>query len=436
MDKVTYLTCIRFSFQLLLAELFFLYDYPKQEHFFRRIFCSSVVYATITGLLFYLLKYMIPPNEVLDIAFWLGLFFLTMGGIYFCYDLTFTELLFIGISGYALQHIAFLIAEIIKYIFHIHPESISVFWDNLIFRILIYIAVDIIVYCTIIRKNQNKLEIKDKDIRMIIIMFATLTSTIILSSLSGSSRFNPNGNLIIYQLYSLLCASLIIYIEYYLFRENRLKHDNEIMEQLFQLSDVQMRTSKEAIDIINIKCHDLKYQMRMLENLDDKNDRKEYIDELKNAVSIYDATYQTGNDALDYILREKTLLCNEYQIAFSCIADGTLLSFMQSPDTYALIGNALDNAIECVKKEAPGIRIISLKISRFHNMVSIHLENTCTQPPQFQDGIPLTTKGDTAHHGFGVRSIRSIVTKYSGQMRMKAENHKFYLDLLFSSVGE
>lgn len=34
-------------------------------------------------------------------------------------------------------------------------------------------------------------------------------------------------------------------------------------------------------------------------------------------MSIYDAVYHTGNTALDFVLREKALRCQEYEIKFS-----------------------------------------------------------------------------------------------------------------------
>ena len=54
------------------------------------------------------------------------------------------------------------------------------------------------------------------------------------------------------------------------------------------------------MDIINIKCHDLKHQIGMLENMD-SSERKEAIKELQRAVIIYDSIIKTGNDTLDLI---------------------------------------------------------------------------------------------------------------------------------------
>ena len=99
--------------------------------------------------------------------------------------------------------------------------------------------------------------------------------------------------------------------------------------------------SAETIAIINAKCHDLKHQIMMLEKIDDKEARKAYISELENAVAIYDTSAETGNDALDIIISEKSLLCERDNIAFSYLVDGAKLSFISSTDIAAFIRQRL-----------------------------------------------------------------------------------------------
>ena len=82
-------------------------------------------------------------------------------------------------------------------------------------------------------------------------------------------------------------------------------------------------------------------------------------------MAIYDNIYQTGNDALDLVLTEKSLLCDEYNIKLSSMIDGAALDFMNTTDVYALFGNLLDNAIESVMKEPDEEkRIISVQMAK------------------------------------------------------------------------
>lgn len=108
---------------------------------------------------------------------------------------------------------------------------------------------------------------------------------------------------------------------------------------------------------------------------------------------------------------------------------------MHAPDIYSLFGNILDNAIESAQKEKnPDNRLISFRVNRQGGMVHIHAENTCTDEPLFQDGLPVTTKTDKNNHGYGVRSIRYIVEKYQGEFLMRVREGKFVLDILVADV--
>lgn len=225
---------------------------------------------------------------------------------------------------------------------------------------------------------------------------------------------------------------LAIFMAFYMSRQNRILHENEIMETMLHNMREQQWLSRESINIINIKCHDLKYRISKISRIEDAKDQKEYIEGVRNALAIYDNIFQTGNDALDLVLTEKSLLCNEHQIKLSSMVDGSVLNFMNTTDVYALFGNLMDNAMESVLKESDvEKRIISLTVSRRNNGAYIHMENYCGETVKFEDDLPVTTKEDKAYHGFGVRSIKYIVEKYEGTLLMRAEKERFLVDILF-----
>ena len=431
MGTTEYVTCIRFSLQLLIAEATFLLGRPHRSFFKVRIIGALTAYFMLASAYFILLKQIQDDYPIVHACFYMGLFLLTLKVIAFSYEFSWLEILFVGTGGYATEHIAFAIARILQAISGWTVEKIGPVKEYLIFRFLIYIIVAGVIYFCLVRRNREKEEFKEKDIRMVELALLILLSAIFLSVFyTEQEEFSILGNLIC-PMYSMLCCFLVIMIEYYVFRENRLSRDNEMIEQLLHMANAQQKSTKEAIDIINMKCHDLKYQMKALEKLNDDEERSEYIEEMRKAISIYDATYHTGCEALDYILREKTLLSDEHHIIFSCIADGETLAFMNKTDIYALIGNALDNALERTIQEDADKRIISLRIHRHGQMVLFHLENTCSESPEFNGGLPVTTKKDKDFHGFGVKSIRYIVQKYDGEMLMRVQDGKFILDIAF-----
>ena len=141
---------------------------------------------------------------------------------------------------------------------------------------------------------------------------------------------------------------------------------------------------------------------------------------------IYDSILKTGNEILDTVLTEKSLLCNQNGVKLSCIADGGLLSFMDAVDLYTLFGNALDNAIEAVLPLPEEERMIDLQVRQKAGQILIHITNRFAGSLEVGEDLPKTSKEDTGHHGFGPKSIRAVVEQYGGILNWNAT------DLLFT----
>ena len=110
--------------------------------------------------------------------------------------------------------------------------------------------------------------------------------------------------------------------------------------------------------------------------------------------------------------------------------DGSLFSFLTDREIYSLFGNALDNALEATSKvEDTSNRMISLKSNTRGGLVVLQIENTCSGPVEMVDGLPKTTKSDSAHHGFGLRSIQRLAEKHGGSMSVREEDGIFKLSV-------
>lgn len=415
-----------------MAEGFFAAGLEKRKHFWIRLAAGLAGYLLLAWLV-YLLFSSIPGNlPVAYTAYYISLFFLSLGFLWTAFQMTGKEMLFAGVCGYAAQHIGFAVYMIVQ---ELSGLVLSGVWDFLIFRILPYLLVDLLVYFVLIRRYEGKSELKERDIRMILLALVILLTVVFLSVLVDSEMFRDESPLlrnVLCKIYAIFCCALSMFIAFSLSRQNRILHENEMMESMLHSLREQQKLSRENINIINIKCHDLKYRISRISKIENSEDQKEYIESIRNAVAIYDNIYQTGNDALDLVLTEKSLLCDEYNIKLSSMIDGSALNFMHTTDVYALFGNLLDNAIESVMKEADEEkRIISIQMSRKSQGYHIHMDNYCNEAIVFEEGLPVTTKEDKAYHGFGVRSIKYIVDKYKGDMLMSAGGQRFRVDILF-----
>lgn len=424
---------IQFPFQLLISESIFLLDVPKRKNFVLRLVICLALQIGLSAYLESALMLLLPDSLFQYVLLYLSYALFTVIPILGSFDIGMRELIFILAGGYAVEHMIFALSRIMKYLVqgvYLINESLL---PLLITQYIIYPLGAGVIYLFIIRTKKKENQLRDSDFRIAVLGFVIMVFAIGFSvywSYPQEYKGTRMGE-IICPAYSFLCCALVLLMEYYVLRENSMKRDQEMMEQLLQVSHSQQKSSKDAIDIINMKCHDLKHQIKALAKMEDNRSRTEYLQEIRDAVSIYDATYHTGCSALDYVLREKTLLFNEGRIEFSCMVEGSMISYITSADVYALMGNALDNALERVMKERDGERIISFQIKHHHDMVLIHLENRCSSTLRFENGMPVTDKEDKARHGFGVKSMAYIVEKYHGELMMSVGHGKFNLDILF-----
>ena len=426
---------VQFSFQLLICEIPFLIGIKRRHHFPLRAAAGLVLQLLLSWGWCRLLTPYASEEFMLPYVFvYIGYAAASGVAIWLAFDAPWLEIVFTVAAGYATEHMCFALSRMVLYVLKLpYGTSAEHLAHAFITRYGIFPLAALAIYFVAVKGNQKRSKLENGDLR-IAVLAAILLLTAITISVYWSYDSNLDGTKIggmICPAYSFICSAFVLVLAYRVLWENGMKKEHEKMEEMLRMADIQQKSSKEAIDIINIKCHDLKHQLRALEKVEDEETRTDYLKEITGAISIYDATYNTGCRPLDYVLREKTLLFNEYQVEFSCMAEGECIDFMTAADVYALFGNALDNALECVQEEKEDERFISLHLTRRGEMVIVHVENRCSREVQFQDGFPVTHKKDKTRHGFGVRSIAYIAEKYDGQVFMKSEHGQYLLDIMF-----
>ena len=244
-----------------------------------------------------------------------------------------------------------------------------------------------------------------------------------------------NGEwMIIYLTQLLLCV--ILYLQSEVFKKSAMRQELAIMNMLWKKEQEQYELSRENIALINQKCHDLKHQIRAIRYMS-REEIASYIEEIEESIEIYESIVKSGNEVLDTILTEKSLYCRERGITVSCVADGRQMGFINTIDLYAILGNALDNAIEAVEKfNSREKRQIDVMIYREKQFLVINIVNPMkerlyyNEENVYEEELPQTTKTDKFYHGFGLISIRYMVKKYDGYLSINEEDGCFSLKIL------
>ena len=227
---------------------------------------------------------------------------------------------------------------------------------------------------------------------------------------------------------SMLVAVLALALDFGMSINKRLEDEKDALNKILEEGKRQYEYEKKNIEMINMKCHDLKHQLAAMKG----KIYEEQIEELSEAVSIYDSSIKTGNEALDVLFTQKSFYCAHHGIRLTCLIDGENYGFIPRHELYSLFNNAIDNAIEAVEKLPEEKRVISLTESVSAGVTRVRVENYYSGTVDMKDGLPRSSKG-TEGHGYGVKSIKLIAEKNGGGISIETTGETFVLNIFFGA---
>lgn len=211
----------------------------------------------------------------------------------------------------------------------------------------------------------------------------------------------------------------------------QISHDNHAIHQLLSQQTQQYQFSKECIDMVNCKYHDLKHQINLWKKATTGEEQRKYMEELSRKMSLFEQKINSGNAVIDTILTEKMFVCVAKDIQMTVVVEGAEFDHMETEDICAIFGNALDNAIE-YEQTIPNTeqRMIHVTSYRKEGFLRILFENYCPATIKLNHEFPRTTKENKRYHGYGLMSINYTVKKYSGEMKISQKDDWFGLNIV------
>lgn len=304
---------------------------------------------------------------------------------------------------------------------------IATAFDGVLSLFLIFLIGEFLVAAPLARLmlSETPVKIGPRQLSSAMLIFGTFE---MISLVQGNVKSMPGEWQV--QYLSQLLLAIILYLQNELFKKSAMRQELTVMNMLWKKEQEQYQLSKENIALINQKCHDLKHQIRAIRYAS-KEDVDRYLEEMEDSIRIYEAIVKTGNEVLDTILTEKSLYCKQKGIVVSCVADGSQMEFIHTVDLYAILGNALDNAMEAVEKfKHTEKRQIDVLIYRQQNFLVMNIINPIKGNLVYEEDLPVSTKGDNRFHGFGLRSMQYLVKKYDGYLSVSEEDGCFSLKIL------
>lgn len=407
-----------YGINLWISCLMFLLPLRRKTHFKVRLILSGAVCVLILSGVYYLIE------NLTDWSYWgqVPLLFITYFSavliFYSCVKGKGFGLWYCGVWG----TMTFLLVLETSYVL---CSPLLGDLGNWLLKILFSVAVNVAIGLTLARWMPEKGQYQIGPRQMVSAwVFCIMSENLFIYAKvdPGAALFN-----IVLQFY---CITLL-YLQSALFKKSSMRKELETIQLLWHQQKGQYQLSKETIELINHKCHDLKHQVQAIRVVKDEKERETYLEKIEKSVQIYSAIVRTGNEILDTILTEKSLICENSGIHINCVADGSLLAFMNPVDLYTLFGNALDNAIEAVRKlESKEKRVIDIMLYERQSFLMLQIVNPMCGEVKFEDGLPLTTKAKNGYHGYGMKSMLHTIQKYEGHLTTEVKNGCFYFNVM------
>jgi hypothetical protein len=422
-----------FSLELLGAIIVYCIGMEKRKDFRRKLLGIIIIYLLFTIAIQCLVWYYVNAHIEIERMYGTGgnniitlLIFAVLVAmpILILYQIRARELIYCVTCAYLTEHMAYSLRILINYIFCVfqgkeYGEAVISNPGQPVY-FLIHILVYLTAYFIFARKIIQNRHYSATALQSVGLMIAVAFLVICMSVLATIYNFEP-----IHAVYALFACYFVLYSQVKQQRELNLQQELSLQQQVWIKYKSHYEMSKETIDVINMKCHDLKHQVAALRSIQNLETQQKAIDSIEDAVMIYDSFINTGNEILDTTLTEKGLLCQQKGITLSCIADGESISFMDPVDLYSLFGNAIDNAMEGVENLSEGMRGITLTLQKKAGLIILQIENPYQGEIKLQDGLPLTSKEDVDYHGFGMKSMVWLAQKYHGFINIKTDHQVF-----------
>ena len=317
-------------------------------------------------------------------------------------------------------------------------------WINLLLLVVVHSCV-FSAYWLLERRysrSNSTLTVTKRDALIVLVITAVTYALSNVSYVLQNTPFSSHLTMEIFTIRTLadLGGIAILFAYHMVLQETQSRNEKDQLEKVLQQQYMQYRISRDTIDLINRKYHDLKHQIAYLRGEISDKEKQSMLDEMEGDIRTYESQNRTGNKVVDTILTAQNMRCQKEKIRMTVMADGHAMDFLSPVEICSLLGNALDNAIEAAQQVPdPEERAIRVVIERRRAFLRICVENRFAgelKAVRQGEFFPETTKEDHTQHGFGMLSMQSIAHVHDGSIHAEGRDGWFVLQILIPIPAE
>lgn len=208
------------------------------------------------------------------------------------------------------------------------------------------------------------------------------------------------------------------------------KYENEFLKHKMLTYTNQINIILNTEDKVRTLKHDLKHHINELQILANKKDIyaiQKYLHNMNDYIENPDEVISSGDfevdSLLNYMLRKAQ---NEHLLVNTKIV--LPKEVCKTFDITAILGNLLDNAIEAARQTTD--KILNISISLKQGVLRIEIENSYNGPLINDEKNIATTKNNKNDHGIGLNSVKQIVEKQNGILKVYTRDNLFCIRLI------
>ncbi len=230
---------------------------------------------------------------------------------------------------------------------------------------------------------------------------------------------------------SVSSALIINFTAFYLFeRMSRLyqeKQEKWLIEQQNRYYENQLQLINSSLEATRILRHDMKNHLQAIYsdissgNIDEG---LKHISDISDAYNSGTEIIHTGYPAIDSIVNFKLASAKQSGVRVNASATIPPELNITSFDCTVILGNLLDNAIQA-SSLVEGERFIDFSMIYNKGMLLIKISNSYANKLVWNGDRLMSSKTESESHGYGLKSVREVVEKYSGTLDFETDEQIF-----------
>lgn len=145
-----------------------------------------------------------------------------------------------------------------------------------------------------LKKDIEELNVTRREFLVVVIVAASVFGMSNLSYLDQNGLFSGRFVMDIFIIRTLvdLSGMAVLYAYHIQVKEMQMRLEKDALRNIMEMQYKNYQLSRESIDVVNQKYHDLKYQINLLRSQEDTGKSREYLDQMEHEIKVYEITEQ------------------------------------------------------------------------------------------------------------------------------------------------